>query len=229
LIVENTITGSKMVARTITGDLIAANTITANELSSITVSASKNIKVGTAEISGTTMTGSGAILNGDGTAAIGNSTTNITFNGTTMYLNGNVVNTSNIVANAVTNVAYASSASSFYVSSYTTWSNILSVSITSTGGPLLITTNGNQIVGSDSTYPNPVAPLFRLVRGSTVLVTKQIPSGTGVYGSCDASISYAETLAAGTYTYYLQFIASAYNDNSPGVSIPFLSVTELKR
>jgi len=227
LIVENTITGSKMVARTITGDLIAANTITANELSSITVSASKNIKVGTAAISGTTMTGAGAILNGDGTAAIGNSTTNITFNGTTMYLNGNVVNTSNIAANAVTNSVYASKASTTDLIG-STWTNVLSVTITSSGGPMLITTNGNQVVGYDSLSASPSAPTFRLVRDSTVLVTKTIPSGTGVYGSCDASISYAETLSAGTYTYRLQGYGATVDDY-PGVAISFISVTELKR
>ena len=227
LIVENTITGSKMVANTITATQIAANTITANELSSITVSASKNIKVGTAAISGTTMTGAGAILNGDGTAAIGNSTTNITFNGTTMYLNGNVVNTSNIAANAVTNSVYASKASVTDLIG-STWTNVLSVTITSSGGPLLITTNGNQVVGYDTTSSSPSAPYFRLVRDSTVLVTKTIPSGTGVYGSCDASISYAEIPSAGTYTYRLQGIGASV-DFYPGVAISFISVTELKR
>jgi len=227
LIVENTITGSKMVANTITATQIAANTITANELSSITVSASKNIKVGTAAISGTTMTGAGAILNGDGTAAIGNSTTNITFNGSTMYLNGNVVNTSNIAANAVTNSVYASKASVTDLIG-STWTNVLSVTITSSGGPLLIATNGNQVVGYDTTSGSPSAPYFRLVRDSTVLVTKTIPSGTGVYGSCDASISYAEIPSAGTYTYRLQGIGASV-DFYPGVAISFISVTELKR
>jgi hypothetical protein len=216
-----------MVARTITGDLIAANTITANELSSITVSASKNIKVGTAAISGTTMTGSGAILNGDGTAAIGNSTTNITFNGTQITLNGNVVNTSNIAPNAITNSVYASKASVTNLTG-STWTNVLSVTITTSGGPLLITTNGNQVVGYDSGTASPSAPYFRLVRDSTVLVTKLIPSGSGVYGSCDASISYAETPSSGTYTYRLQGNGASV-DFDPGVEISFISVTELKR
>jgi hypothetical protein len=250
----NTIDASKIAANTITAGQIAANTITASQIAASTITADRmnisnlsaitanlgtitagsisgtSLSVGTTPaVSGTSMTGAGAVINTGGTFALGNSSTNISYNGSAMYLNGNVVATANVNSNAITNVVYASSASSFYVSSYTTWANVLSVSITSTGGPLLITTNGNQIVGSDSTYPNPVAPLFRLVRGSTVLVTKQIPSGTGVYGSCDASISYAETPASGTYTYYLQFIASTYNDTSPGVSIPFISVTELKR
>jgi hypothetical protein len=86
----------------LTANNIGADTIDANKLTSITVNASKNITVGTAAVSDTTMTGSGAILNGNGTAAIGNATTNISFNGTQMTLNGNVVATGNINLNAVT-------------------------------------------------------------------------------------------------------------------------------
>ena len=189
-----------------------------------------NLQVGsTPALSGTTMTGAGAVINSTGTFALGNSSTNIAYDGSTMYLNGNVVATGNINPNAVTNIAYASSSSNVYFPTATTWVTILNVTITSVGGPLLITANGNQIVGYEFTTPGPVAPFFRLVRDTTVLVVKQIPSGTGIYGSCDASISYAETLSAGTYTYYLQGIAYVGPDVAPGVQIPFLSVTELKR
>ena len=227
LIVENTITGNKMVARTITGDLIAANTITANELSSITVSASKNIKVGTAAVSGTTMTGSGGILNGDGTFALGNSTTNISYNGTQMTLNGNVVNTANIAPNAVTNVVYAYSSSSVSLPQ-NTWTNILSVTITSTGGPILVSTQGSQIAGT-SFEAGPSAPYFRLVRGSTVLINKPLPTGLGVYGQTDAGMGFGESIAAGTYTYYLQGNAGSSDFNDAACAYPFISVTELKR
>lgn len=227
LIVENTITGSKMVANTITATQIAANTITANELSSITVSASKNIKVGTAAVSGTTMTGSGGILNGDGTFALGNSTTNISYNGTQMTLNGNVVNTANIAANAVTNVVYAYSSSSVYLPE-NTWTNILSVTITTIGGPVLVSTQGSQIAGT-TFEGGPSAPFFRLVRGSTVLIDKPLPSGLGAYGQTDASMAFAETISAGTYTYYLQGNVSPSGDNNAGCAYPFISVTELKR
>ena len=227
LIVENTITGNKMVARTITGDLIAANTITANELSSITVSASKNIKVGTAAVSGTTMTGSGGILNGDGTFALGNSTTNISYNGTQMTLNGNVVNTANIAPNAVTNVVYAYSSSSVSLPE-NTWTNILSVTITSTGGPILVSTQGSQIAGT-SFEAGPSAPYFRLVRGSTVLISKPLPTGLGVYGQTDAGMGFGESIAAGTYTYYLQGNAGSSDFNDAACAYPFISVTELKR
>lgn len=227
LIVENTITGNKMVANTITAAQIAANTITANELSSITVSASKNIKVGTAAVSGTTMTGSGGILNGDGTFALGNSTTNISYNGTQMTLNGNVVNTANIAPNAVTNVVYAYSSSSVSLPQ-NTWTNILSVTITSTGGPILVSTQGSQIAGT-SFEAGPSAPYFRLVRGSTVLINKPLPTGLGVYGQTDAGMGFGESIAAGTYTYYLQGNAGPSDFNDAACAYPFISVTELKR
>jgi hypothetical protein len=227
LIVENTITGNKMVANTITAAQIAANTITANELSSITVSASKNIKVGTAAVSGTTMTGSGGILNGDGTFALGNSTTNISYNGTQMTLNGNVVNTANIAPNAVTNVVYAYSSSSVSLPQ-NTWTNILSVTITSTGGPILVSTQGSQIAGT-SFEAGPSAPYFRLVRGSTVLINKPLPTGLGVYGQTDAGMGFGESIAAGTYTYYLQGNAGSSDFNDAACAYPFISVTELKR
>jgi hypothetical protein len=227
LIVENTITGNKMVANTITATQIAANTITANELSSITVSASKNIKVGTAAVSGTTMTGSGGILNGDGTFALGNSTTNISYNGTQMTLNGNVVNTANIAPNAVTNVVYAYSSSSVSLPQ-NTWTNILSVTITSTGGPILVSTQGSQIAGT-SFEAGPSAPYFRLVRGSTVLINKPLPTGLGVYGQTDAGMGFGESIAAGTYTYYLQGNAGSSDFNDAACAYPFISVTELKR
>jgi hypothetical protein len=50
-----------------------------------------NFQANTAEISGTSMTGSGGILYPSGNFAFGNSTTNITYNGSTLTLNGSVV------------------------------------------------------------------------------------------------------------------------------------------
>lgn len=60
------------------------------------------VRVGTAAVSGTTMTGSGAVFNPSGTWAAGNATRNISFNGTTVTMNGDLVATGNIVANAAT-------------------------------------------------------------------------------------------------------------------------------
>jgi hypothetical protein len=61
-----------------------------------------DFKAGTAQVSGTTMTGAGGILKNGGTFAFGNATTNIAFNGSQLTLNGNVVNTNNINLNQVT-------------------------------------------------------------------------------------------------------------------------------
>ena len=196
----NTIDASKIAANTITAGQIAANTITATELSSITVSASKNIQVGTAAISGTSMTGAGAILNGSGTAAIGNSTTNITFDGSSMYLNGNVVATANINANAVTNPvsAYTSGNITLTTGSYQT---IQSVSVTAA-----TTTSFNVTASFLLTDSLKQSFLYiQIVRGSTVIY--QSSALTEVTASTQqpppVTVAIQDTVSAGTYTYYL--------------------------
>jgi hypothetical protein len=247
-IAANTITASQIASNTITATQIAANSITADRLSVSNLSAiSANLGTVTAgsisgtslsvgsspAVSGTSMTGAGAIINTSGTFALGNSSTNISYNGSQMSLNGNVVATGNVNSNAITNVVYASAGGIIDIrTSGTTWTNILSISFTTTGGPLLITTNGNQVIGFDSTSNVPVSPVFRLVRDSTVLVYKSLPLGGGVTAQCDASISYAEIPSSGTYTYYLQGLSTSSTFDSgspPGVQISFISVTELKR
>lgn len=131
----------------LTANNIGADTIDANKLTSITVNASKNITVGTAAVSGTTMTGSGAILNGNGTAAIGNATTNISFNGTQMTLNGNVVATGNINLNGVSQTQIVQTA---IAQSVTTGAAIVSGSVTVSGvagGFILVA--GNTTLGEN--------------------------------------------------------------------------------
>jgi predicted phage tail protein len=97
-IAANTITAAKIAAATITTSEIAASTITGGNLNSITVGASKSITVGTATVSGSTMSGSGAILKGDGTAGIGNGSSSIVFNGSAIVVTGPVIASSNISA-----------------------------------------------------------------------------------------------------------------------------------
>ena len=244
----NTIDASKIAANTITAGQIAANTITADRMSVTNLSAitanlgtitagsisGTSLSVGSSPaVSGTSMSGAGAVINTNGTFALGNGSTNISYNGSQMSLNGNVVATGNVNSNAITNVVYASAGGIIDIrTSGTTWTNILSISFTTTGGPLLITTNGNQVIGFDSTSNVPVSPVFRLVRDSTILVYKSLPLGGGVTAQCDASISYAEIPSSGTYTYYLQGLStsSTFDPGSPpGVQISFISVTELKR
>lgn len=196
-IAANTITAGQIASNTITANQIAANTITANELASITVSASKNIKVGDAAVSGTTMTGSGAILNGDGTASIGNASTNITFNGSAMYLNGNVVATANINSNAVTLTASAFTSASYVNTSVNTWQDAQTITITTNGSQVYVASSGSPVIGGYfdgfENYPN-IQPQYRLLRDSTVLMT----------GGFNPSMSYSDTPTSGTYTYKIQ-------------------------
>jgi hypothetical protein len=223
LIVQNTITGDKISANTITGDNISANTITADELASITVSASKNIKVGNAAISGTTMTGSGAILNGDGTAAVGNSTTNISFNGTQMTLNGNVVATANINPNAVTLTASAFTSADYRNTVANTWQDAQTVTIVANGSQIYVASSGSQLSGQyqDGESFFALIPLFRLVRDSTVLMT----------GGVNPAMSYSDTPSAGTYVYKLQVFTPPQSNiiTLAGVSNRSLFAIETKR
>lgn len=150
----------------------------------------------TPAISGTTMTGSGGVINSTGTFAFGNSTTNISFNGTQMTLNGNVVATGNINLNAVTLSASAFTSAVYRNTATNTWQTAQTITITTNGSQVYISSYGNPLVGSYLVGPDliEVLPEFRLVRGSTVLIT----------GNRSASMNYSETPAAGTYVYTLQ-------------------------
>jgi len=211
----------------LTANNIGAGTIDATKIAADTIW-TNYLQVGSSPVVfGTSMTGSGAVVNADGTFALGNPTTNISFNGSQMTLNGNVVGTSNINANAVTNVVYSYN-SNVVSLPQDTWTNLVSVTITTTGNPVLVSTQGSQIAGT-SFESGFSSPFFRLVRDSTVLINKPLPVGLGIYGQTDAGMSFAETIAAGTYTYYLQGNVSPSEYNNAGCANPFISVTELKR
>jgi predicted phage tail protein len=103
---------------TVTGDIFSNNFVAGStgwrirgdgsaELSNAVVRGS--LKVNTAEVSGSTMTGTGAKFNTDGTFALGNGTTNISFNGSTLTLNGSVVATGNVQTNAISDFFSATS------------------------------------------------------------------------------------------------------------------------
>jgi len=146
-------------------------------------------------ISGTTMTGSGGVINSTGTFALGNSTTNISFNGTQMTLNGNVVATANINLNAVTVPVSSFTAGDFRNSTFTTWEDIQTISITTTGQRVYVASAANVLYGAGLNGDTDVAivPTYRLVRGTTELMQ-----------SNEAAMSYSETPSAGTYTYKVQ-------------------------
>jgi hypothetical protein len=197
------------------GQLSAVSTNTG----SLTVTGT--FQANTATISGSTMTGSGGVLYSSGNFAFGNSTTNISFNGSAMTLNGNVVATGNINLNAVTVPVSAFTAGEFRNTSTNTWQTAQTVSITTSGNRVYITTAGqafNSTVGEDT-----VQPIFRLTRGGTELMT----------AGREAAMSFSETPAAGTYTYALE-VRSPYNGtfpitDGPGVSNRSLFAIETKR
>jgi hypothetical protein len=208
----------------ITGSLIVQNTITADKLSVVSlksVSASTGrlivtddsggttgsgyIQAGNAYQTGTSMGNAGAIIYSDGRFAVGNSTTNVNFNGSQLTLNGNVVNTANITSNAVTVTNSAFTASAVQNNDVLVWQDIQSISISTSGSGVYVSTAGSNINGRyfDS-LDNPVViiPIFRIVRNSVELIRN-----TG-----NAAMSFSDTPGSGSYTYVLQ----VYTDQPSG-------------
>lgn len=160
---------------------------------SLTVSGT--LQSNTAAISGTTMTGSGGVLYASGNFAFGNSTTNISFNGSQMTLNGNVVATANIGANAVTNTVTAYTAGRIYSNGTVTWVTIQTLTITTTGGVVYISSAGREYDGlwSSEGGDDNVPPTFRIYSGGLSLIESNL-----------ASMSYSLTPPANTYVIELQ-------------------------
>jgi hypothetical protein len=225
----------------LTGSLIVDGTVTANNLSSITVNASKNIKVGNALVSGTTMTGSGAILNGDGTAAIGNATTNISFNGTQLTLNGTVVETANINNNAVTNIETAYTASSVtigYSNVGTGWTTVQTATIAATNRPIVIWGNSNLYLGDTTAQPiNLRFGASRILRdSSTVIYSNQYGSSINTSQRIQAVVGpIVDTPTSGSHTYDYQIQITGYISPDFSIGTPPLAtfrslvLMELKR
>lgn len=111
-VVYQYVTSWSLFATYITGSLIVENTITASKLSVTQLSAiaanlgtitAGDLSIGSSPaISGTTMTGTGAHLYSSGNFAFGNSTTNMVFDGSNVYLNGLVNSTLNNINTRVT-------------------------------------------------------------------------------------------------------------------------------
>jgi hypothetical protein len=130
------------------------------------------------------------------------------------------VDTLNIAGNAVTVPVSAFTATLFRNSTANTWQDAQTLTITTSGSRVNIFTGGlvtsgiAQVGDSDS----PVTPVFRLLRGSTVLMEGW-------------PLTYSETPAAGTYTYKIQvfspFVSSSQSNG--GLSYRFLFAIETKR
>jgi hypothetical protein len=142
------------------GNLQAVSTNTGN----LTVTG--DFKAGTAQVSGTTMTGEGGILKSGGNFAFGNATTNISFNGTQLTLNGNVVNTANIGQNQVNDVYITTTETGF------TLSLSVTVPANSSGAVILVGLGSYKVEGGKDISSGPAYGTLK--SGSTVLA-----SGTG--------------------------------------------------
>jgi len=205
----------------ITGSLIVENTITASKLSVSQLSAitadlgnitAGDIKVGSNPltpplISGTTMTGTGAHIYNDGKVAFGNATTNIVFDGSSLYLNGFL------------NAAVASASATSIVSAVT----LLSFSVSKLN-QIIIQLSGeiqNSILNPNITVDN-ITNRVRISiydSGLTTVYASQIVqsqlkayisiigSSTTTYGTTyPISFSLLPTLAAGNYAVVVQSI-----------------------
>jgi hypothetical protein len=228
------ITGSLIVQNTITGDKISANTISADKLSVDQLAAvsadtgdlnvTGTFTANTAAISNTTMTGSGGVLYSSGNFAFGNSSTNISFNGTQMTLNGNVVATGNINLNAVTLTSSAFTASNYRNTASATWQDAQTLTITTSGSQVYVSSSGNALLGDglDGTDSVVYVPKFRLVRGSTELMQSS---------ANNPAMSFSDTPTAGTYTYRLQVRTDVIGSPNTyaGISNRSLFAIETKR
>ena len=95
----NAITADKILAGAVTSDKLTVNNLSAITANTGTLNVTGNFKANTAEISGTSMTGSGGIIYPDGKFAFGNSTSNIVHNGSVVRLNGFSTGSSNSLVN----------------------------------------------------------------------------------------------------------------------------------
>lgn len=192
------------------GSLSAITTNTGN----LTVSGT--IQSNTAAISGTTMTGSGGVLYSTGNFAFGNSATNISFNGTQMTLNGNVVATGNINANAVTNTlaAYTSSNVTIgYSNIGTGWTTVQTLTINSTGAPIVIWGNSNLYLGDTTSQPiNSRFGYARILKdSSTVIYSNQYGSSVNTSQRIQAVVGpLIDIPTSGSHTYEYQIQITGY-------------------
>jgi len=145
--------------------------------------------------------------------------------------------TGQIAANAVTNSEGASTAGATTLTAHT-WTSVISVSITTTGGPVFVAYNSvNYITTTGLTYPLAQAKLLRGATEIRAAHTASFPIYDGAGGMvCGGAYSGSiiDAPAAGTYTYHLYIKLT----NAAGSGTDFITktvesrsiyVTEFKR
>lgn len=137
------------------------------------------------------------------------------------------VGTVNVSANAISIVAAAYTAGTGGASAVGDgWTNYQSITITTTGGPVLITASGFATIASDTAAVQSV----RVRRGTTLIYGGG--SFNQSYGA-DQNMPFSATIvdqpAAGTYTYYLQGTVSGSDISINQWADRAMTATELKR
>lgn len=188
-IAANAIQTDKIAANSITGGLIAAAGVitSAAQINDAVITNAKiaNAAITTAKIDDAAITSAKI-----GDAAI-----------TSAKIGTAEVGTLKIAGNAVTVPASAFTSATYLNTSGTTWQDAQTISLTTSGSQVYITSSGSAVQGTyiDGENTGSFSPKFRLVRGTTVLME----------GSYSAAMSYSETPAAGTYTYKIQVYSEA--------------------
>jgi hypothetical protein len=212
LIVENTITASKL-------SVTSLNSITAN---TGTLTVTGTVTAGTAAVSGTTMTGAGGVIYANGNFAFGNTTTNISYNGTQMTLNGNVVATENINLNATLVPASATTTTDTTLTTANTEYSFASASI-NTGsvapGTVFISATVAFLPasGSPTTFEDVNLILYR---DSSQIDSVRVSIVGNQYTTWN--ISYADTTVLSANTSYTYTVKAA-RLNTPNTVVPVVN------
>lgn len=138
-----------------------------------------------------------------------------------MTLGDNAVDTINIVSAAVTDVTSAYTAATVVLGAGT-WTTVQSITVTTTGEPLLIKSTAHA--NTNAGVPNFASHQVRIQRDGTTIYGPVAPTA---YVMCDGfvAVSFLDTPAAGTYTYTLQLFPS----HGCGVDGRYLEALETKR
>lgn len=138
-----------------------------------------------------------------------------------MTLGTNAVDTINIVSAAVTDVTSAYTAATVVISAGT-WTTVQSITVTTTGEPLLVKSTAHA--NTNAGVPNFASHQVRIQRDGTTIYGPVTPTA---YVMADGFVAVAllDTPSAGTYTYTLDLFPS----HGCGVDGRYLEALETKR